>query len=224
MLGQLPALALLFALIFGLNVIPAFALPTWMALAFVGFRFPGTSPLLLALVGAVAATSGRLVLARLSHWLVRGKLLSGAHLQNVNVIRDRLEKRRVLTSGAVLLFAFGPLPSNFLFIAYGLTGLPMLRVALPFLVGRTVSYAFFAMSGEAMGRRFGFESSQSTYYAIAYFLGSQILIMGALYVFTQVDWKALLDHRKLVWVSHLKAAPDIPYPDALKPGRPEPLL
>ncbi len=73
-LDQLPALALLFLLIFGLNVIPAFAPPTWMALAFVGFRFPGTSPLLLALVGAVAATSGRLVLARLSHWLVRGKL------------------------------------------------------------------------------------------------------------------------------------------------------
>jgi len=43
-LGQLPALALLFLLIFGLNVIPAFAPPTWMALAFVGFRFPDTSP------------------------------------------------------------------------------------------------------------------------------------------------------------------------------------
>ncbi len=218
MLGQLPALALLFVLIFGLNVIPAFAPPTWMALASVGFRFPGTSPLLLALVGAAAATSGRLVLARLSHWLVRGKLLSGAHLQNVNVIRDRLEKRRVLTFGAVLLFAFGPLPSNFLFIAYGLTGLPMLRVALPFLIGRTVSYAFFAMSGEAVGRRFSLGPLQSTYYAIAYFLASQVLIMGALYVFTRVDWKALLDRRKLVWVSHPKTAADTPHLDAPKPG------
>ncbi len=223
MLDQLPALALLFLLIFGLNVIPAFAPPTWMALAFVGFRFPGTSPLLLALVGAVAATSGRLVLARLSHWLVWGKLLSGAHLQNVNVIRDRLEKRRVLTSGAVLLFAFGPLPSNFLFIAYGLTGLPMLRVALPFLVGRIASYAFFATSGAAVGRRFSFGPSQSTYYAIAYFLASQILIMGALYVFTRVDWKALLDRRKLVWVSHPNPAADMPHPGTLEPGRPGPL-
>lgn len=108
----------------------------------------------------------------------------------------------MLTSGAVLLFAFGPLPSNFLFIAYGLTGLPMLRVALPFLVGRVASYAFFATSGATAGRYFSFGPAQSTYYGIAYFLASQLLIMGALYVFTRVDWKALLDHHQLVWVSH----------------------
>lgn len=56
MFGQLPALALLFGLIFGLNLIPAFAPPTWMALAFVGFEFPNTRPVLLALVGATATT------------------------------------------------------------------------------------------------------------------------------------------------------------------------
>jgi len=56
--GQLPALAVLFALIFGLNLIAAFAPPTWMALAFVGFQFHDTSAVLLAAIGAVAATLG----------------------------------------------------------------------------------------------------------------------------------------------------------------------
>jgi hypothetical protein len=45
MIGQLSALALLFVLTFGLNLNPAFAPPTWMAVAFVGFEFPDTKPL-----------------------------------------------------------------------------------------------------------------------------------------------------------------------------------
>ena len=205
MFDELAGLLLLFGLVLGLNVIPAFAPPTWMALAFVGFQFPQTSPLLLALVGAAAATSGRLVLARLAHWLVRGKLLSGTHRQNVDVIRERLEKRKVLTFGAVLLFAFGPLPSNFLFIAYGLTGLPLFSIALPFFMGRTASYAFFIATGGVVGRRFHIGTGQSFYYAVAYFLISQALVLAAVFVFTSVDWKKLLDNRKLVWLSHSKA-------------------
>ena len=47
MIGQVPARLLLFGRIFGLNLIPAFAPPTWMALAF-GFEFPATNTVLLA--------------------------------------------------------------------------------------------------------------------------------------------------------------------------------
>jgi membrane protein YqaA with SNARE-associated domain len=141
--GQLPALVLLFGLIFGLNLIPVFAPPTWMALAFIGFEFPDTNAVLLALVAAVAATLGRLTLARLSHWLLREKLLSEVHRANIDIIKEHIEKRTTLTFGVFLFYAFSPLPSNFLFIAYGLTGLPLLRIALPFFIGRAVSYTFF---------------------------------------------------------------------------------
>lgn len=203
--GQLPGLALLFALIFGLNLIPAFAPPTWMALALVGFQFHDTSALLLAGTGAVAATLGRLTLAKLSHRLLRRKLLSDAHRANIDIIKDRLEKRTTLTAGLFLFYAFSPLPSNFLFIAYGLTGLPLPRVALPFFVGRLASYGFFIAGGAAAGRRFEIDSIVSGAYAVAWFIGTQFFILGALYCFTRVDWKVLFDHRKLVWLS--KAAP-----------------
>ena len=203
--GQLPALALLFALIFGLNLIPAFAPPTWMALALIGFQYHDASALLLAGVGAVAATLGRLTLARLSHVLIRKKLLSDAHRANIDVIKDRLKKRTTLTVGLFLFYAFSPLPSNFLFIAYGLTGLPLLRVALPFFIGRLASYGFFIISGAAAGRRFKIGSTTSSIYAAAWFIGTQLLILGALYCFTRVYWKVLFDHRMLVWLP--KAAP-----------------
>ena len=194
------ALLLLFVLIFGLNVIPAFAPPTWMALALVGFEFPATNTVLLALIGAVAATLGRVTLAHLSHRLVRGKLLSEAHRKNIDVIKDRLEKRTALTVGLFLFYAFSPLPSNFLFMAYGLTGLPLLRVVLPFFVGRTASYSFFIISGAAAGRRFHVDSIESAFAASAWFIASQVILLGALYAFTRVDWKILFDQHKLVWV------------------------
>lgn len=200
MLGQLPALALLFILIFGLNLIPAFAPPTWMALALVGFEFPDTGAVHLAVVGAVAATLGRLTLARLSHWLVRERLLSDAHRANIDVIKDRLEKRTALTVGLFLFYAFSPLPSNFLFIAYGLTGLPLPRVALPFFVGRLASYTFFILGGTAAGRRFQIDSLASGLYAGAWFIGTQMLLLAALYAFTRIDWTALFDRHRLVWM------------------------
>ena len=203
--GELPALALLFALIFGLNLIPAFAPPTWMALALVGFRYHDTSAALLAGTGAAAATLGRLTLAKLSHRLLRRKLLSDAHRANIDVIKDRLEARRTLTAGLFLFYAFSPLPSNFLFIAYGLTGLPILRVALPFFVGRLASYGFFIASGAAIGRHLEIDSLMSGAYAAAWFIGTQLLILGGLYCFTRVDWKVLFDHRRLVWLP--KTAP-----------------
>jgi membrane protein YqaA with SNARE-associated domain len=205
-IDQWSALALMFGLILGLNVIPAFAPPTWMVLAFVGFEFPETNPLLFALVAAVAATLGRLTLAKLSHWLLREKLLSETHRTNIDVIKARLEQRTALTFGLFLFYAFSPLPSNFLFIAYGLTGLPLLRVTLPFFIGRTVSYTFFIMGGAAAGRRLNVDSLESALYASGWFIASQLFLIGALYGFTRVDWKALFDQHKFVWLPKYSAA------------------
>jgi membrane protein YqaA with SNARE-associated domain len=200
MMSEISALLLLFGLIFGLNLIPAFAPPTWMALAFIGFEFPATNLMLLALTGATAATLGRITLAKLSHWLLRQKLLSEAQRKNIDIIKERLEKRTVLTVGLFLFYAFSPLPSNFLFIAYGLTGLPLFRVALPFFVGRIASYSFFIISGAAAGRRFNVDSIESVFYAGTWFVVSQVALLGALYAFTRVDWKALIDEHRFVWI------------------------
>ncbi len=200
MIGQSSALALLFVLIFGLNLIPAFAPPTWIALGFVGFQFPQTNPLLLALIGAAAATMGRVALAKLSHWILRERLLSEIHRKNIDVIKGRLEKRTALTFGLFLFYAFSPLPSNFLFIAYGLTGLPITRVMLPFFIGRIISYTFFIVSGAAAGRRWHVGSLESALYTSGWFIATQVLIIGVLYAFTRLNWKVLFDQRKLEWL------------------------
>jgi hypothetical protein len=46
-----------------------------------------------------------------------GRLMREADRQNVGVVKSRLEKRRALTAGILLLYAFSLFPSNYLFIA-----------------------------------------------------------------------------------------------------------
>ena len=77
---------LVFLFVYGLNLIPAFAPPTWMVFSYLGFRYPGVESVTLALVGALAATLGRITLARLSHVILRRKLLSYAARENVDEI------------------------------------------------------------------------------------------------------------------------------------------
>ena len=125
----------LFVVIFLLNLLPAFAPPTWTAMSFIGLTIPGIDFISLAVVAAAAATFG-ITLAKLSRAIVRQRLLSQQTRCNVDAIKHGIERRPVTTFGTFLAYACSPLPSNYLFIAYGLTSLPITFLALPFFVGR----------------------------------------------------------------------------------------
>ena len=125
----------LFVVIFLLNLLPAFAPPTWTAMSFIGLTIPGIDFISLAVVAAAAATFG-ITLAKLSRAIVRQRLLSQQTRCNVDAIRHGIERRPITTFGTFLAYAFSPLPSNYLIIAYGLTSLPITFLALPFFVGR----------------------------------------------------------------------------------------
>lgn len=193
-------IATLFAVVFALNIIPAFAPPTWLALSWVALRRQDLDPLLLALVGACAATSGRVVLAKLSRVIIRGGLMSERARDNIDAIKAALEHRRALTSGAFLAYAFSPFPSNYLFIAYGLTALELKLVAVPFFLGRFLSYAFWAFTATRVSHYMELELSESQSYLGVYFVVTQILLLGAVYAFTQVDWRYLLTQKRLRWL------------------------
>ena len=59
----------------------------------------------------------------------------------------------MITFGTFLGYSISPLPSNYLFIAYGLTSLPIAFVALPFFVGRLVSYGFWLKTASTISDR-----------------------------------------------------------------------
>jgi hypothetical protein len=193
----MPSILLLFIIVFLLNLVPAFAPPTWMVFSYLGFRGTATNVGLLAIVGASAATLGRITLAKLAHVVVRQKFLSDDTKQNIDSIRDGLKGRRKLTFSVFLFYAFSPLPSNYLFIAYGLTTMELKLIALPFFLGRSISYAFWGFSSSALAHRISMEPKGAIPYLSLYFIASQCLLLYLVYLFTRVDWRALFTEKKL---------------------------
>jgi hypothetical protein len=203
-------LIVLFILIFLLNLIPAFAPPTWMVFSFLGFRNPGSNVALLAVIGALAATLGRLTLAKLSRVIIRQKLLSEDTKQNIDAIREGLQGKRKLTFGIFLFYAFSPLPSNYIFLAYGLTTLELRLIAFPFFLGRAISYSFWGLTSSAIAGMISFRSAKALSYMTGYFIATQILLLYVVYLFTRVDWRTLFLEKKFKWMPRKPKVPGSP--------------
>ncbi len=193
-------MAVLFVAVFVLNLLPAFAPPTWTAMSFIGLAIPNIDVLLLALVAASAATCGRVLLAKLSRVIVRQRLLTEEARSNVDAIKSGIENRRTMTVGTFLGYSLSPLPSNYLFIAYGLTSLPIALLAAPFFVGRLVSYAFWTRTASTIGDWLDWDWFDSAPYFVAYFLLSQVLLVPVIYAFTRLDWRAFFAEKRLKWL------------------------
>ena len=195
------AIVILFLVVFGLNLVPAFAPPTWMVFSYIGFRYVAVNVTLLALVGALAATLGRMALAKMARMVIRQRFLSDATRENIDAIREHLDPRRKLTFSVFLFYAFTPLPSNYLFIAYGLTTMRLRSLAIPFFLGRSVSYSFWGLTASAVARRLTLESTDALSYLSGYFVASQLVLLALICAFTRVDWRALLTERKFRWTA-----------------------
>src|ERR1700694_4316506 len=99
---------LLAAVVFGVNLLPAFGPPTWAVLVF--FRLQSSLPAVpLVLIGALSAASGRLVLADVSGRL-RGRL-SAKRVESLTAARDAIVGGPRRAAAGLGLFALSPLPS-----------------------------------------------------------------------------------------------------------------
>ncbi|MEP7203043.1 MAG: hypothetical protein ABI894_10560 [Ilumatobacteraceae bacterium] len=136
-----------FAIVFGVNLMPAFGPPTWTILVLYRFQ-SALNPVALVIVGAVAAALGRLLLGYASR-AIRGKL-SEKRRENLDVIRTRLEQHRNAGLLGLFLFALSPLPSAQLFEAAGITGVKLPPLTAAFFLGRIVSYSIYMAGASAL--------------------------------------------------------------------------
>ena len=136
-LGQL---AIALGVVFAVNLLPAFGPPTWAVLVFfsLDFDLPAV-PLVLG--GALAAASGRFVLANGARAL--RPRLSPARLAHLDRAEAALGADRRRTAAWLGLFALSPVPSGQLFVAAGLMTVPLLPLTAAFFAGRLVSYSIY---------------------------------------------------------------------------------
>lgn len=199
-------LGILFVVVLLINLMPAFAPPTWMAMSWVGFNVADGSPFAFALVAASAATVGRLMLATFARTLVRGRLMREADRENVDAAKAWLQKHKTMTVGAFFVYALSPLPSNYLFIAYGLSGLPLRVIGAAFFVGRAASYSVWAHLGRFASAHLDPEVQFEGAYLSAYFIAMQLALLGLVYMLMKLDWKTLIEQRKLAWRRSMRSS------------------
>ena len=192
------SVTLLFFVIFAVNVIPAFAPPTWMILSYFGLHYPDASPWVAAGVAAVAASGGRAVLAQFAQRVVGSRLISSLMRDSLSEVARAITRQRTASALGFLLFALSPLPSNVLFLAYGLTRAPMWLLVGPFFVGRLVSYAIAFFGASALSQHFELELSLSD--SFLYFVATQLVLIAIVYGFAKVDWRRVRVERRLRWV------------------------
>jgi len=184
----------IFLLLIGINAAPILMPPTWIVLSSFFALDSSLDPLLLALVGATGATIGRLILKNLSGFFRR--FVGKEQKSNLDAIGNFLNHKKfgyVLTS---FLFAATPLPSNMLFVAYGMMRAKSIGLYFGFWLGRVLSYYIMITISSVILTPF-LELFEDKIIGI---LLADVVGIGVVVVFTCINWQTLLLERKLRFV------------------------
>ena len=178
----------LFAIVFAINLLPAFGPPTWSIIVLYGLNSDMPLPAIVG-IGALAAATGRYALAR--GFRLFGNVLSQQTRRNLAAVRAAFDRNKRGGLIALAAFAFSPLSSAQLFAAAGLAAVPLLAFTAAFFGGRLLSYSFYAASAKALqhsriGEAFGEVFSSPLGIAI------QVLLLAALVAFTRINWERIL--------------------------------
>ena len=95
-----------------------------------------------------------------------------------------------MTFGSVLAYTCSPLPSNSLFIAYGLTSLPLAPVAAASFIGRFLTYSVWVVMATEVAQKVVVEEGSVFAYLGGYFVVTQVLMLALVVLFTKLDWRA----------------------------------
>ncbi len=180
----------IFLLLIAMNAAPLFMPPTWIVLSSFYAIDPTLSPILLAVIGATGATIGRFFLKRVSRLFRR--FVGKEQQSNLDVIGGFLNKTKFGYVIASFLFAATPLPSNMLFVAYGMMKAKSIGLYIGFWFGRLVSYYIMISISSIVLVPF-LELFEDKYVGI---LLADAIGIGAVIFFTCINWSLLITQRK----------------------------
>ena len=193
-----------FFIVLIINILPAFAPPTWIVLALTAFyyNFTTSSLILLAFLVALAATLGRLILATFSKKIVRTRFLSEKTRTNLDETKNKLKDKNFFTSTVFFLYAISPLPSGQFFLAYGLTDLPIKISAIPFFLGRFLSYTVWAFGSSKISDKVNIENLSASNFFGYSFIISQLFALILVYLFVKINWHKLIFEKKITFIKN----------------------
>jgi len=180
----------IFLLLVGVNAAPILMPPSWIILASFYALDPQLDPIILAIVGATGATIGRFILKQISGFF--RKFIGKEQKSNLDVIGNYLNRKRFGYPITSFLFAATPLPSNMLFVAYGLMRAKSIGLYIGFWFGRLISYYIMISISEIVLTPFlDLFENRITGILIADGIG-----IGVVILFMSINWTLLLTERK----------------------------
>ncbi len=180
----------IFLLLIGVNAAPLLMPPTWIILSSFFVLDQSFDPLTLALIGATGATIGRFLLKVVSGYF--RSVVGNQQKTNLDSIGNFLNRKKFGYIISSFLFAATPLPSNMLFIAYGLMRAKSFGLYLGFWLGRVISYYIMISISKIVLTPF-IELFEDRYIGI---LVADVLGISVVIFFTCIDWNLLLISRK----------------------------
>ena len=165
------------------NVMPLLGPPTWVVLVLLRLHL-GVDVVPLVAIGAVSATTGRVLLAlgtrHVARWLPAGRVAS------LRAAGGLVAQHRARAAAGLGLFLLSPLPSAQLFEAAGLMNLALRPLAVAFLLGRTVSYSAYAGAAAAADESYGdaFRNSLTSWPSLLL----QVALLVAVWQLSRFDW------------------------------------
>ncbi len=184
----------IFLVLIGVNASPILMPPSWIVLTSFYLLDPTLNIVLLSMVGATGATIGRFVLKKISG-LFR-KFVGEEQKSNLDIIGDYLNKKKFGYVIASFLFGATPLPSNMLFITYGLMRAKSLGIYVGFWFGRVLSYIVMIYFGNAVLKPF-LEIFEDRLTGI---LLVDVVGIGIIIFFASINWSLLITQRKIKFV------------------------
>ena len=181
----------IFLVLIAVNASPLLMPPSWIVLTSFYLLDPTLNIVLLSIVGATGSTIGRYFLKKISG-LFR-KFVGDEQKSNLDIIGDYLNRRKFGYVIASFLFGATPLPSNMLFITYGLMRAKNVGIYIGFWFGRVLSYIVMIYFGNAVLKPF-LEIFEDRLLGILLVDAVGIVVI---IFFASINWSLLITQRKL---------------------------
>ncbi len=184
----------IFFLLIAMNASPILMPPTWIVLSSFYTIDPSFDILTLSVVGATGALIGRIILMYVSRFFRR--FMGTERKSNLDTLAEYIKKKKYGYFSASFLFAITPLPSNLLFMAYGIMRVKNIAIFAGFWVGRAIAYYVMISISTVTLKPFLELSDDSLVGVLVTDIGSIIMIV----IFACINWNKLITAKKLEFV------------------------
>jgi len=184
----------IFLILVGINAIPILMPPSWMILSTFHMADPKLDILVLTITGATGSLIGRIILLRISAYF--RIFVSNEKISNLDHLHGFFKSKKYGYFLASFLYSVSPLPSNVMFITYGIMKVRSFGILLGFWTGRVVSYYMIISSSNVILRPF-MESFSNHLIGIIITDAAGIL---SILVFSSINWFKIITDRKLEFI------------------------